>query len=77
MPTDTATRTGAIIDWLTANPGYHSPADIADGIGERTPPVASALLYLARNERVLRRRGKVANGPGSSKYAARRKRSKK
>lgn len=64
------TRTDVISDWLTANPGWHSPKDVAEGTGYDTSRAASALLYLARKDKVERMRGRVNNGPGSSVYAA-------
>jgi hypothetical protein len=65
-----ATRTEAIVTWLTKNTGWHTPSTVARGVGLPTQQVASTLLYLHRHGRVDRARGHVSNGPGSSTYAA-------
>jgi hypothetical protein len=64
------TRTDIIIKWLEDHQGWHSPKAIAEGTGYDTSRAASALLYLAKKNRVGRMRGRVSNGPGSSVYSA-------
>jgi hypothetical protein len=55
--------------WLTEHPGFHRPIEIADALGVDVGITARRLIYLAKNGRVLRKRGGPTNGPGSSTYS--------
>lgn len=48
------TITGQIRLWLDRNPGFHSAADIAKGLGLDRKAVSSALSRLAKQDRVLK-----------------------
>ena len=59
-----------VTDWLAANPGYHPPTEIAEGIGVSSTEAAHACIYLAGRKQIKRKRSRtVTNGPGSSTYS--------
>ena len=62
--------TEQVIQWLTANPGRHTPAAVAAGTGTNTIAAANTLRYLANQGKVKRRRSRaIRNGPGASHYS--------
>jgi len=68
--TDPQTFTSTVIGWLTAHPGWHSPVDVAEGVGSDTTKTAHTLHYLTRRGRIRRKRSEtIRNGRGASTYA--------
>jgi hypothetical protein len=47
--------------FLSTNPGFHSTADIATGLGLETKQVSGAVSKLVKAERIVREDGKVAD----------------
>ena len=65
------TYVGALERWLTDNPGWHTPVEVAVGLGWDTTKAAHNLHYLTRQGRIKRKRNEhKRNGPGSSRFSA-------